>query len=425
MSTDAMMGVLAELTFAASASILVVALMRKPLRRFAGARVTYWLWLLMPASQLVVSLPAPSRPSELASHTFPEWIVTSVPAVSSGSSAGAFADYAGIVLIAWIAGGLLMLAFTIRLQRAFVRSLGPTSEAADGTHRSFAVRGPVLVGVWRPRIVLPADFESRYSPEERALVLAHERAHRRRGDPLVNAIGTAWLCLSWFNPLMYWAMARFRFDQELACDAVVLAGSSARRRRYADALLKAQLATESAWPVLAGCHWQSSHPLKERIVMLSRPLPTVTRRLSGAVLTLTLIVAGSVALWTAQPEQSHAQPELQRGNAPLELRDPTLTIHSVTVTADRASRLPNGDIEFSGAVVIAQTSDASRITGGGTSVIAASTVTYAQDGAAVLEGPIRISFEDGGAFTTDRMTIEDGTIRMDSARFSPPAETSP
>ena len=53
--------VLAESSIAASAAVLLVALIRKPLRRLAGPEVACWLWLLVPASTLVVLLPVPPR----------------------------------------------------------------------------------------------------------------------------------------------------------------------------------------------------------------------------------------------------------------------------------------------------------------------------------------------------------------------------
>ena len=107
--------------------------------------------------------------------------------------------------------------------------------------------------------------------------------------------------MNWFNPLMYWALGRLRFDQELACDAVVVAESKTQRRLYADALLKTQLANDSAWG-LAGCHWQSIHPLKERIAMLKRPSPGLTRRLFGIALTGACSLAGGYAAWAVQTE---------------------------------------------------------------------------------------------------------------------------
>jgi len=109
-----------------------------------------------------------------------------------------------------------------------------------------------------------------------------------------------WLCVFWFNPLIYWAISRLRADQELACDAQVLARHAGARRSYANALLKTQLATESGWRMPVGCHWQSSHSLKERIVMLKRPLPGVSRRVLGIAGIAALIGTGSYAAWAAQ-----------------------------------------------------------------------------------------------------------------------------
>src|SRR5690606_182279 len=115
--------------------------------------------------------------------------------------------------------------------------------------------GPALVGAWRARIVLPADFERRYDTLERELILAHERVHLARGDAWVNAFVALLRSLNWFNPLVHLAAAKFRLDQELACDAAVIARFPRARRRYADAMLKVQLAGQ-AWQELrlpVGC----------------------------------------------------------------------------------------------------------------------------------------------------------------------------
>lgn len=393
---------LAELTIAASAAILAVAFMRRPMRRIAGAQVAYWLWLLVPASTLVAILPPPSGSLAIATQTFPRSVFSAFPpTIFPGNASGVATGYTVMGLVVWASGSLLMLASMVRRQRIFIRSLGNLTAVQDGTHRSVSIGGPVLVGLWPPRIVLPTDFETLYSLEERTLILAHERAHRRRGDVPVNAIATTWLCLSWFNPLMYWAIARFRFDQELACDAVVLAGSGAGRRRYADALLKTQLAADSAWRMPIGCHWQSSHPLKERIAMLKHPLPGFSRRLSGAVLTSALIISGSYAVWTAQPERAHAGPLQEEEGQRIEF------------SADHMSALPSGDIDYSGNVVVKPSSpDGPEMTW------SAETVSRMDDSSAVLEGMVRLSFA-GHVLTTERATLlKDGTIKMDSARLS-------
>ena len=98
--------------------------------------------------------------------------------------------------------------------------------------------GPALVGVLRPRLVLPADFETRFDAQERALILAHEEVHRVSGHTVVNALVEVARCASWFNPLVHLAATRLRADQELACDAAVIAAHPSERRAYAQALLK-------------------------------------------------------------------------------------------------------------------------------------------------------------------------------------------
>lgn len=396
-----LMYVLAESTIATSVAILVVALIRKLMRRIGGAQVAYWLWLLVPTSALVLALPAPPGSLEIATRTFSRSVLSAFPAAMfSGNAVGAVTDYLTMGLVVWAAGSLLMLALMARRQTVFIRSLGNLASVQDGTHRSVSVRGPVLIGILRPRIVLPTDFEILYGLEERMFILAHEQAHRRRGDVLVNAIATIWLCLFWFNPLMYWAIARLRFDQELACDAVVLAGSGSGRRRYADALLKTQLAADSVWRMPMGCHWQFSHPLKERVAMLKRPLPGFLRRLSGAVLTSVLIISGSYAAWAAQPAPARAALLQEEGQR-------------ISFSADHMSTLASGEIAYSGNVVVQPMGpDGPKMTWN------ADAVNRMDDGSIVLAGNVRFSFGDD-VLTTDRATLlKDGIIKMDSAHLS-------
>src|SRR5690606_17264510 len=130
---------------------------------------------------------------------------------------------------------------------------------------------------------------------ERALILAHEEVHRRRGDAWINGFAAALQALNWFNPLLHHAVGRFRLDQELACDAAVIARFPEARRHYADAMLKAQLAgqpRQELWlPV--GCTWPSRPTLKERILMLKRSRPPRRTRIAGLVLVAGAALAGA------------------------------------------------------------------------------------------------------------------------------------
>ena len=313
--TDVVIGLL-ELTLVASIAVALVGLLRTPVRRLAGARATYGLWLMVPVSALTVLLP-----------TLPHPITNTMVANAAVrfSIGGNSPNAAVIASIVWALGASIMLAFAVTRQRAFVRSLGSLSRLPDGTYRSASAIEPMVVGALRPRVIVPADFESRYTKDERALVLAHERAHVQRGDALANALATGWLCLSWFNPLMHWAIARFRFDQELACDALVLVSTGTARRRYADALLKTQLAADSPGAAVpAGCHWQATHPLTQRIAALKQPLPGVAGRWLGAALVLTLISSGSYAAWAVRPDLAAVEPDA--GMLPAQVRQALLSL---------------------------------------------------------------------------------------------------
>jgi beta-lactamase regulating signal transducer with metallopeptidase domain len=302
MGASAMQALL-DVAASSSAAILLVGLLRKPFRVAVGARAAYWLWLLVPASAFAALLPAPSHALQMMSGAMPGFMKAAVTGVAmNASTPGTSAALVAAALLVWLSGASVMLTLMISRQRTFVRSLGRMTLDANGVRRSHSIVAPMLVGAWRPQVVVPVDFEIRYRAEERRLILAHERAHQLRRDISINAFAAGWLCLFWFNPLMYWAIGRLRLDQELACDALVLARSEATPRRYADALLKTQLATESVWRMPVGCHWQSSHPLKERIAMLRRPLPGFRRRLGGIVFALLLTVSGGYAVWAAQPQ---------------------------------------------------------------------------------------------------------------------------
>jgi hypothetical protein len=79
----------------------------------------------------------------------------------------------------------------------------------------------------------------------------------------------------------------------------VLSRSQADKKRYAEALLDAQLSSDSTWRVPAGCHWQSSHPLKARIAMLKLPSVSSRRRLAGIAFAVALAGAGMYSVSTS------------------------------------------------------------------------------------------------------------------------------
>ncbi len=293
---------LLEASLALTGAIVLVMALRAAVRRLFGATAAYALWWLVPAALLAVALPAAPVP------VMPVLVsATAVPI--EGAGAAVVAATTGIDLQAWLAplwlaGALAMLGWQLWLQRRFHAGLGPLTRRPDGHYQALATRGlPAVVGL-RPRIVLPGDFEQRYEPIERELVLAHERVHLERADLPACALAALLRTLFWFHPLVHLALPRFRQDQELACDAVVVRRHPAHRRHYGDAMLKTRLA-DQALPL--GCHWSGLDPLKERIAMLKQPLPSPARQSAGLVLALLLGLAAAAMAWAAQPAASGDQ----------------------------------------------------------------------------------------------------------------------
>lgn len=300
MSAELLLRWLVDGTLAVSAALVLVLALRAPLRASFGARVAYGAWALVPLALVVAMLPRPSAglmlaPELLALHP---GVLVVAASVDDGDAAGPGFSWPLALAAIWLLGAVLASLWFAAQQRRFVTGLGRLQRGADGVWRGERVPGPAVVGALRPRIVLPTGFESRLGADSAALVLAHEQAHLARGDTRASLVAVVLRCLQWFNPLLHLAARRFRLDQELACDATVIARHPHARRQYAGAMLNVQLAVPGL-PV--GCHWQSSQSLKERILMLKKSEPAVRLRRAGTLAVCALVATTSYAAWAFRP----------------------------------------------------------------------------------------------------------------------------
>lgn len=295
MTASDVLALLMETTLASSAALLLVMLIRRPVRQAFGAGSAYALWALVPAAMVAVVLPAAVDPVAPALVLAAPTLGLVAP-MNVGDASGP--GNAAWLFWTWSLGSLAMVAVMTWRQWRYRVHLGPLYRRPDGYYQSLATRGlPAVLG-FTPRIVLPGDFDQRYSAIERELVLAHENEHLRRGDLKACALALALRVVFWFNPLLHMAAARFRQDQELACDAGVLRRFPHCRRHYGAAMLKTELA-EQALPL--GCHWFGSHPLKERFAMLTSPSISIRRRVGGLFFVALLALATTALAWAAQP----------------------------------------------------------------------------------------------------------------------------
>ncbi len=102
---------------------------------------------------------------------------------------------------------------------------------------SSLVDSPSVAGWLRPMVLLPAASLLSLSLEQLETVLAHELAHIRRHDYLVNMLQTLVETLFFYQPAVWWASSRIRKERELCCDdlAVEICGDPVG---YARALAK-------------------------------------------------------------------------------------------------------------------------------------------------------------------------------------------
>ncbi|HEU4653217.1 MAG TPA: M56 family metallopeptidase [Steroidobacteraceae bacterium] len=102
---------------------------------------------------------------------------------------------------------------------------------------SHAISNPCVIGVVDPVLVLPARFESTFSPAQLRAVIAHELEHVRRHDNLVAYIHSFVQALFWFHPLVWLIGSRIVREREQACDEAAIE-SGLERRDYAATLLR-------------------------------------------------------------------------------------------------------------------------------------------------------------------------------------------
>jgi beta-lactamase regulating signal transducer with metallopeptidase domain len=346
-------------TLIASTLLMAIVLMlRGPVTRVFGARAAYALWLLPVLRMILPPLPGwrmlavpvvywgphktiglvdPATAVQLAHEVVrsehmqvavdlapiapqvPVQMLVAPQPVPLLSGLG----WMELLLAVWLGGAVLWFGWQMIRYRAFLahamRGARPlTRECGIDVLLSDHVDGPVAAGIVRRRIFLPGDFMARYTAEERRLALVHEAAHHDRLDVQANLLGLAVLALHWWNPLAHRAYRAFRSDQELACDATVLADAQAGdRMAYGSAVLKS---ASARMPGVA-CALSHKAQLKQRIVVMARKPMGASRLALGGVIAVAAIGGGLLltASGSALAQDTHPVEITGPAPAPVEM----------------------------------------------------------------------------------------------------------
>ncbi len=156
----------------------------------------------------------------------------------AGGSVSPLYVLASILGAIWVIGVIVMLFYAFFCYFHLKNRLKTAVLFRDNLYRSESVTSPFVLGFIKPRIYLPFTL----AEKDLDAVVAHEKAHIARGDVLWKLLGYLFLCVYWFNPLVWLAYILFCRDIEFACDERVIGQLAAEERAaYSEALLAASM----------------------------------------------------------------------------------------------------------------------------------------------------------------------------------------
>jgi hypothetical protein len=266
-----------------------------------------WSVPVLPAAReslLLESVFAPNEPARADVRVAPPAVVSQpIPAAAPVASRKAWEwNWGWIALVIYLTGfGVMFLRLVAGALQA--RAIVRRATCVDGMLVSAACASPVTVGWRRPRVVLPESWRS-WPDAKLDAVLAHEREHVRRRDPLVQALAMLNRALFWFHPLAWRLERKLTALAEEACDAAVLERGH-KPADYSEYLIEIARAVEQrgARVHALGVSIHGS-TLAERIqqILASRPLPPLSR--SRAAIAATLCLSLLAVFAACKPERA-------------------------------------------------------------------------------------------------------------------------
>jgi Zn-dependent protease with chaperone function len=258
-------------------------------------------WIVLPVAVMIHAALAVLAVAEFTTMGWPlpTWFDTvAVTLVLASAAVGLTASARAALRAAADSQGLRALICTAG--RPVPRSIQNTAAALSCANRVDAVAADeafaVAYGLFRPRILVSTGLVAALTPAEIRAVLAHEREHLRRRDPLrmlAARLVAAWGC---YLPAAHWLAGRATLRRELAADRA--AAGCTGPNILAGALLK--LASMPACESVAAAHPGGDGPrsLEARVSQLEsgrrpRHRPGASRLLASAG-TLALLGAASL-----------------------------------------------------------------------------------------------------------------------------------
>jgi hypothetical protein len=196
---------------------------------------------------------------------------------------------------------------------------------------------PMVIGTWRPTIVLPDAAPATWQQPQWEAVLLHEAAHIARRDHWAVPAQRIAVILFWWCPLAHVLARRLNALRENICDDCALQGTC-DRIAYAELLVESaeHFLRLTAVPAPLGLLDSARGGLTARVTrLLEKERPTMTRlslpgKLLGAAFLMTacLLTAAGTAFSGGQPQpQKKIQIKIIVDGKEIDLGDPKLWEH--------------------------------------------------------------------------------------------------
>ena len=202
---------------------------------------TDWQLVMLPAEDLPPRFDPNPAPSSRATQ-FPRLARTSPLFGGADRILSSFKPWLRHVVLAWLLGVALsclrpVTGLWVQWQ---LRHHGLSAVTEDVQHllnnlakrmrlkcfvqvsESVIARAPMVVGYFNPLILLPASVLTGLTLDQLKSLLAHELAHIRRHDWIVNAIQVVIETLMFYHPAVWWLSNRIRNERELCCDDLAI-----------------------------------------------------------------------------------------------------------------------------------------------------------------------------------------------------------
>lgn len=183
---------------------------------------------------------------------------------------------------------------------------------------SARVTVPMVVGMFKPVLLVPIGLATGLSNREIEAILAHELAHIKRYDYAVNLLQSVMEVLYFFHPALWWLSARVREEREHCCDDLAVRACGGDGRALAGALARveerrlAQVSTPALAMAFASRRQQLLHRVRRVLGVSSQPVSS-NSSLAGLTLATILLVSASVyAVQQPKPRPTTAHHQTTR-----------------------------------------------------------------------------------------------------------------